>query len=97
MSNVFAFRACRKFNFTEKEENDIKFCNESSRPVLVSFMGILRSQARSDLATLMNGKDVLVTKHGLLYDMMNTTDPGIAFERLAKRSAFSAAPRGKIY
>lgn len=65
------------------------------RPVLISFSGqVTKSQTRKDLLTLHNDRDVLVGGHTRFHSKMNTTDPGIAFERLAKQSAFSAASRG---
>jgi hypothetical protein len=89
--------ACTKCILTEQEEQDILTCNESSRPTLISFMGQLsRSQTRRDLYTLRNESGVLVGKHGELFpsEILNTTDRKLAFEILAKRSAFSAASRG---
>ena len=100
-TNILSYsliRACRKFYLTEKEEYDIKTCNETARPTLISFIGqVSRSQSRRDLRTLRNESGVVVGGSLELFPsaMLNTTDAGIAFEMLAKRSAFSAAPRGK--
>jgi hypothetical protein len=72
-------------------------CNESLRPTLISFMGqVARSQTRRDLYTLRNESGVLVGKHGELFpsEILNTTNWQVAFQLLAKRSAFSAASRG---
>jgi hypothetical protein len=90
-------RACTKCVLTEQEEQDLLACNESSRPTLISFMGQLsRSQTRRDLYSLKNESYVLVGRHGELFpsEILNTTDRKLAFEMLAKRSAFSAASRG---
>lgn len=93
--SFFKHSACRKFHLTPQEEDDIQNCNEASRPVLLSFSGqVSRSQTRKDLVELNNGNNVLVAGHGKMHKKMNTTDPGVAFERLAKMSAFSAASRG---
>ena len=72
-------------------------CDESSRPTLISFLGrISKSQTRRDLYTLRNESGVLVGRHGQLFpsEILNTTDWLVAFQLLAKRSAFSAASRG---
>jgi hypothetical protein len=90
-------RACTKCVLSEQEVHDIMSCNESLRPTLISFMGqVSRSQTRRDLYTLRNESGVLVGKHGELFpsEILNTTDRKLAFEMLAKRSAFSAASRG---
>jgi hypothetical protein len=90
-------RACTKCVLTEQEVHDIMTCNESLRPTLISFMGqVSRSQTRRDLYTLRNESGVLVGRHGELFpsEILNTTNRKLAFEMLAKRSAFSAASRG---
>ena len=89
--------ACTKCILTEQEEQDILTCNESSRPTLISFLGqVSRSQTRQDLYALRNESGVLVGKYGELFpsEILNTTDWRVAFQLLAKRSAFSAASRG---
>jgi hypothetical protein len=89
-------RACRKFYLTESDETNINTCNESSRPILISFTGMLRSTTRNDLHKL--GKiedDVVVGGWNELNSRMNRTDVGEVFYELAKQSSFAAASRGK--
>ena len=90
----FLISALRKFYLTEEEERNIKTCNESSRPTLISFIGhVHRSQSRRDLHTLNNGSDIIVLKGGQAGKVTNE-GVGRAFEILAKTSAFSAVGRG---
>lgn len=86
--------ALRKFYLTEDEERNIKSCNESSRPTLISFTGhIHRSQTRRDLYTLRNESGVLILKNGET-NQVTREGAGAALEILAKTSAFSAVGRG---
>lgn len=90
----FLISALRKFYLTDDEERNIKSCNESSRPTLISFIGhVHRSQSRRDLHTLNNGSDIIVLKGGQANQVTNE-GVGRAFEILAKTSAFSAVGRG---
>jgi hypothetical protein len=72
-------------------------CNETSRPTLYSFSGqTLRPRVRHELYQLRNHSNVMIGRYGDLFpsDILNTTDLGLGYEMLAKRSIFSAAPRG---
>jgi Exostosin family len=92
---ISSISALRKFHLTPKEEDDIKFCNESARPYLISFSGhISRSQTRRDLFSINNGTQVLVLRDQQAQSYFNVSDPGVAYSTLAKMSSFSAVGRG---
>jgi hypothetical protein len=85
----------RKFHLTKKEEDDIQFCNESARPILISFSGhVSRSQTRRDLFSINNGTQVLILRDQQAQSYFNISDPGLAYSKLAKMSSFSAVGRG---
>ena len=90
----FLISALRKFYLTEEEERNIRICNESSRPTLISFTGhIHRSQTRRDLYALRNESGVIILKNGET-NQVTKEGAGAALEILAKTSAFSAVGRG---
>ena len=87
--------ACRKYQLTTQERQDIDTCNETARPVLVSFAGRLRSTARQELVTLNDDKTVVIGAHQKAMEWTGIwQDVGGAFHRLAVVSSFSATPLG---
>jgi hypothetical protein len=89
-------RAVRKISLTETEENNIKICNESSRPILISFSGhVHRSQTRRDLYDMRNeSAGIVILKSGERSALIPIEDNVERFETLGKLSSFSAAGRG---
>jgi Exostosin family len=85
----------RKFYLSPKEEDDIKYCNESARPILISFSGHLRrAKTRHDLFSIRNGTQVLILRDQQTQSYFNVSDPGVAYAKLATMSSFSAVGRG---
>jgi hypothetical protein len=83
---------------TEEEENNILNCQETLRPILLSFIGrIYRSESRKQLSSLLNKSHIIIGHHKDLVRkrIINIDDAGWAFEHLARQSAFSATPRGE--
>jgi Exostosin family len=89
-------RAVRKIFLSETEENNINTCNESSRPLLISFSGhVHRSQTRRDLYDLRNeSAGIVILKSGEKSSLLPMEDNIEKFEVLGKLSSFSAAGRG---
>ena len=85
---------CKRCTLTAEDLDNVRTCNESARPVLVSFAGQLRSRARKDLAKLHNGRDVLVGNHDSIQKRFKTAKVSTSFLKLSILSSFSATPLG---
>ena len=87
--------ACQKCRLSRTRLESVQECrDEEERQYLLTFAGNFRSQARQDLLSLHNGKDILVGNPDSIAHVVGAQDPISGFKTMASRTRFAAVPRG---
>lgn len=84
--------ACKPFELNQKQREDVRSCNDTSRPILASFVGTFRSTVRQNLRTLHNCKDMLIEHPSIVERCFPCSN--YSYGALFFGSKFALTPRG---